>query len=223
MSDDNDPGITDFGMPESAPLDEAQEAAKMLAEQLDSSMPTGWGYVLLLLQMGGGDATYISSVEREGAARSLIELAEHLLEGPRPVRVLICEDQAKAIGKMRSAVRAGSRKAAIQVVSTYEHAEAAIGGRVDVILIDGQLNGPRYRDIGHGLELVRRRREYEARFELPRATIVGVSSDHEINEMMVQQGANATATKPFDLKKVAEIVREFQEFLDKGEVPDDVS
>lgn len=57
-----------------ASLEEAEAAARDLARIIKGRMPPGWGFILWLQSFGeGGYCTYVSSIDRETAIRSLGE------------------------------------------------------------------------------------------------------------------------------------------------------
>lgn len=56
-------------------LEEAEAASRRLARIVDSEVPNGWGFGLLLFSYGdAGHITWISSANREDMARALHEL-----------------------------------------------------------------------------------------------------------------------------------------------------
>jgi hypothetical protein len=65
-----------------APLEHAEVVAKDIGRVLKSAMPEGWGFVLILSSYGPqgqrGQATYLSSIEREGSIFLLRETANDL-------------------------------------------------------------------------------------------------------------------------------------------------
>lgn len=224
MSDEDiaDENITDYGMPEeTASIAQAEEAAQLLAGAIGQTIPPGWGFVIVLaaLDRGGQQATYISSIKREGARDALRELADHLDSKPRPIRALICEDCKESARLLEQSVLKGAPGAAIQVVATYRDAEAAIGNDVDLILVDGLLEGSEYRGISHGMNLVTRRREYEARFDLPNAIILGTSSDAIANKTMVENGADEGCTKMMMRHRIVAIAAQIHSVIHGEESP----
>lgn len=57
-----------------ATLEEAEIAARKLAEELGSRMPDGWGFILWLMSHGpDGFCTYLSSLDRADAIAALEE------------------------------------------------------------------------------------------------------------------------------------------------------
>lgn len=62
-------------MPERAPLESAENEARRLAAELDSRMPPGWGFGLILYTKGeAGYMTWISSGRREDMKKAMQEL-----------------------------------------------------------------------------------------------------------------------------------------------------
>ena len=59
-----------------APLHEAEIKARELARSLHDLMPEGWGFVLVLAEIGEGQGcTYIADVNREDAVKLMRETA----------------------------------------------------------------------------------------------------------------------------------------------------
>lgn len=55
-------------------LERAEQVAREIGRELKSRMPHGWGFILWLESFGrDGFATYLSSIERETAIRSIKE------------------------------------------------------------------------------------------------------------------------------------------------------
>lgn len=54
----------------------AREAAKLLKEQT----PDGYGFILFMMKLGeGGDLTYVSTIERQDAIKSILEWMEVIM------------------------------------------------------------------------------------------------------------------------------------------------
>lgn len=63
-----------MGSDNRARLEEAERVARELGRTIGSRMPRGWGFILWLESFGeDGFATYLSSIERDTAIRSLKE------------------------------------------------------------------------------------------------------------------------------------------------------
>lgn len=59
-----------------APLEAAERRAQELGRMLKEGMPEGWGFVLVLASFGeAGYSTYVSNLDRGGAASLMRELA----------------------------------------------------------------------------------------------------------------------------------------------------
>lgn len=67
-----------------ASLEQAETAARGICDKLKQQMPPGWGFILWLESFGpDGFATYLSSIERETAMRSLREWLARMETTPR--------------------------------------------------------------------------------------------------------------------------------------------
>lgn len=67
-----------------ASLEAAERAAREIGRDLKARMPAGWGFILWLESFGeDGFATYLSSIERETAMRSLREWLARMENTPR--------------------------------------------------------------------------------------------------------------------------------------------
>ena len=71
-------------MPDRASLEQAERVARELGRNLKERMPPGWGFILWLESFGeDGFATYLSSIERETAIRSIKEWIARMETTPR--------------------------------------------------------------------------------------------------------------------------------------------
>lgn len=67
-----------------ASLEQAERVARDLGRSLKDRMPPGWGFILWLESFGAdGFATYLSSIERETAIRSIKEWIARMETTPR--------------------------------------------------------------------------------------------------------------------------------------------
>lgn len=67
-----------------ASLEQAEASTRAIGHRIKELMPPGWGFILWLESFGeDGFATYISSIERETAMRSLREWLARMETSPR--------------------------------------------------------------------------------------------------------------------------------------------
>lgn len=67
-----------------ASLEQAEQAARSIGQRLAREMPAGWGFILWLESFGpDGFATYLSTIERDDAIRSIEEWIQQMKGTPR--------------------------------------------------------------------------------------------------------------------------------------------
>jgi len=63
------------------PLHEAETRAREIGRGIHEMMPEGWGFVLVMAEIGSGEGcTYIADVAREDAAKLMVETARIIQE-----------------------------------------------------------------------------------------------------------------------------------------------
>lgn len=63
------------------PLEAAEASAQRVGRLIGNSLPSGWGFVLIMGTYEPGYATYVSNLERDGAVKMIRELADKIESG----------------------------------------------------------------------------------------------------------------------------------------------
>lgn len=86
-----------------ASLKEAEDRARQLAQAIESKMPNGWGFVLLLAAFGKhAETTYIANISRHNVKMLFREILEHMERKELPEEPPTAESPATEPGPDRN-------------------------------------------------------------------------------------------------------------------------